>query len=478
MNILMIGSECVPFIKTGGLADVMGSLPRELVRNGTRVTVMLPYYSKIPESYKNATRRVDEFTAELGQIKRKCVIRELVSNGVRTLFLDCDECFGVDWIYGYGDFEAQRFALFCRAALESIRVLRLKPDVIHCNDWHTGMIPLLLKTQYAHDGSFRGIKTVFTIHNLRYQGLFDINCIKGLLSIPDEYFIPDRIEYYGSASFMKAGIIFSDIVTTVSQQYALEIQTQQYGEGLDGVLRQRDGALFGILNGIACDEFNPETDDALPENFSCSNLRGKTVCKDALRGAMRLDDTCDAIIGVVSRLTEQKGFELVREAAQRLMSRRVQFAVLGTGDRGTVDFFRTFAGENPGRVGYRDEYNDSLARLIYAGSDFFLMPSMFEPCGLSQLIAMRYGTLPIVRETGGLKDTVVPYNRFTGEGTGFSFAQFSADDMVGAIDRALECYADKEATHRMIVQAMSSDFSWKASAKRYIELYDKMLRRD
>lgn len=475
MKALFLSAEATPFIKTGGLADVAGTLPRALRAEGVKPVLMMPLYGQIDEKYKKRMKVLTEFTVELGWRKQPCVVRGLTKNYIRCYFIENNYYFNRDYIYGAGTDEAERYAFFCRAALESLKHLRIRPDLIHCNDWHTGMVPLLLKTQYLNHYKYKGVKTLFTIHNLRYQGVFDWANVHDLLNIGPEHFVPDGIEYYGGASFMKAGIAYSDAVNTVSPTYAVEIQTPAYGEGLDGLLRSRSIALSGIMNGIDMDEYNPSTDKELPAGYSAENQRGKQLNKAALQRKLGLYERPDIpLIGIVSRLTEQKGFSLIAQAAERIVDLNIQLAVLGKGEARFEALFRRMADLRPNMIAYLPEQNEGLARMVYGGADMFLMPSMYEPCGISQLIAMRYGTLPIVRETGGLKDSVEPYNAFTGEGTGFTFSHYSSDDMLGAIIRACECHADEAAWGRLISRAMTRDFSWGASAREYTDLYQRL----
>lgn len=471
MKVLFTSAEAVPFVKTGGLGDVMGTLPRALVKKGVECDVILPLFGSIGEEYRSRLSRLTSFCCTLDGQSYNCTVHTLALNGVRFFFVENNDLFGGS-VYG-GD-EALKFSFFCRAVLEALPHIGI-PDIIHANDWHTGMILLLLEEQYRHIPAYRNIKTVFMIHNLRYQGLFPIDRIKRLLYLPDSCFTFDKIEYYGNASFMKAGIVYCHKILTVSPTYAGEIQTQYYGEGLDGLLRYRQSSLSGILNGVSYESFDPATDPALPLHYSADEPEGKAACKATLQAQLGLGASNDTpIIGMVSRLTQQKGFSLIEEAFDELMKRSVQLAIIGQGDGHWEWFFHAMQQKYPERIGFRAEYSDSVSRLIYAGSDMFLMPSLFEPCGISQMIAMKYGTLPIVRETGGLKDTVVPYNKFTGEGTGFSFAEATSSDMLNAIDRAIACYNDKNAWQRLMRQAMECDFSWNSSTDKYIELYREL----
>ena len=475
-KILHVASECVPFVKTGGLADVVGALPRALAKAGHDVRVILPKYGQIAEHYRNEMTHVTDFYLDLGWRHVFCGIEQLCQDGVTYYFVDNEYLFYRHYIYGWGNDEAERYAFFCRAVLNSLERIGFIPDVLHCHDWQSGMVPFLLKTQYAHLPAFSGIKTVFTIHNLQYQGLSNWPHVQEMLSIPDEYFRPDVLEFHGDLSFMKAGLTYADQLTTVSPTYAKEIQTPDYGERLEGLLSARQGQLHGILNGIDVLEYDPATDPKISSVYTAGDLSGKAACKRSLQEEFGLEQNPKAmLIGMVGRLNTQKGLDLVEQVLGDFMQDEVQLVILGDGDAHFANFFSGSCEQYRGKLGAYIGFNLDLAHRIYAGCDAFLMPSLFEPCGLSQLIALRYGTLPIVRETGGLVDTVTSYNEQTGEGNGFSFAPYRASDMLYTIRRANYFYhMQKDVWHTLQQRAMSGDYSWDASARAYLELYSQV----
>ncbi len=478
MKVLFAASECVPFVKTGGLADVAGVLPRELCGLGDDVRVILPKYATMPDAFKNALTHVCDFAVPLGWRSQNCSVETLVHKGVRYYFVGNDYYFGRSYIYGgFTNDEAERYAFFCKAIVEALPHIGFFPEVLHCNDWQTGLCPALLKLKYIMLPDYRGIKTVFTIHNLMYQGTFAWDFVEELISLGQENFTSDKLEYHGCISFMKAGLVYSDAITTVSPTYASEIQTEAYGCGLDGLLRARSAALFGIVNGIDRQEYDPETDELLTARYSTRDLSGKALCKATLQREMELEvNLSTPVVAMVTRLTSQKGVDLVERVLEDMLKQDLQLCVLGRGEPHYEQLFSWAAWRYPGRVSARFELNEGLSKRIYAGADMFLMPSAFEPCGLSQLIAMRYGTLPIVRETGGLADTVKPYNKFTDEGVGFSFANYNAHDMLYAVERAVQLYAEERpAWERMMLRAMKMNFSWDISARRYKVLYNGLL---
>lgn len=475
MKILFAASECTPFIKTGGLADVAGTLPAALARAGADARVILPKYRDIPQCWKERMRSLLSFYVNLGWRRQYCGIDYIELDGVTYYFVDNEFYFGRDKVYGSGQEEGERFGFFCRAVLETLRHIGFFPDVLHCNDWQTGMIPALLKMQYQGDDRYRAVKTVYTIHNLRYQGLFSWKYIEELLGIEERYYSPDMLEYYGCLSFMKAGVVFGDEITTVSPTYAGEIQTAYYGEKLDGLMRARSGNLSGILNGINPAEYNPADDMWLPVHFSADDLSGKALCKADLQREMGLEVRPDVpLIGMITRLCDQKGLDLVECVLDDIMQRDVQIMLLGKGDEHYQDLFSWAAWRYQGRLACRIELNNPLSHRIYAACDMLLMPSQFEPCGLTQMIAMRYGTIPIVRETGGLKDSVKPYNKYEDSGNGFSFCNYNAHEMLAKIDDAIGYYRQGEVWERLMLRAMGSDFSWDRSAQKYMELYEKL----
>ena len=477
MKILFTTSECVPFVKTGGLADVVGALSPVLAAKGNDVRVILPLYSAIPEEYTNQMRHELDFEVELGWRKQYCGIESLVYNGVTYYFVDNKYYFGRSYIYGMGGDEHERFGFFCRSVLNALPMLDFKPDIIHANDWQSGMIPALLRIQYDSLPFYAGIRTVYTIHNLQYQGIFGIGDVQDILGLGDEYFTDDKLECYGCANFMKAGLVYADEITTVSPSYAEEIQTAYYGERMDGLLRARRNNLSGVLNGIDIIEYDPEHDPLIPANFTADDLSGKAECKRALQEELGLEQNPDApIIAIISRLSSQKGLDLVDRVISEIMDDNVQLVVLGMGDAKYVNLFSWAEQQYAGRVAARFKMDGALAHRIYAGADIFLMPSQFEPCGLSQMISLRYGTLPVVRETGGLRDTVLSYNEANGAGNGFSFFNYNAHDMLYTLRRATGFYRDHKDVWALLQhRAMTGDYSWAHSAEMYISLYRDML---
>ena len=417
-KILMCSSEVSPFAKTGGLGDVVGALPQALVKLGHDVRVVMPKYGCIPVEYKNAMEFKFFIYVPVGWRRKYCGVFELKKSGVTYYFVDNEYYFGDPYIYKWNDLE--RFAFFDKAVLELIRHLDFKPDVIHCNDWQTGMIPVMLNAYYVNDDFYKGTKTVFTIHNLRYQGIYSPDVVADFFSLDNSFFTNDKLEFHGCANLLKGGIVYSDYVTTVSPTYAQEIQTPLGGERLDGLLFARSNNLYGIINGIDTDEYNPKTDKYIPENYDLRNVFSKKKAnKVKLQEELGLTvDPDKAMIGIVSRLVDQKGFDIIADAMGEITSMDVQLVVLGTGTSNYEELFKQNAWYHPKKVSANITFSNEMAHKIYAASDLFLMPSLFEPCGLSQMIAMRYGTIPIVRETGGLKDSVQPYNEFTGEGNG------------------------------------------------------------
>ena len=477
MKVLFAASECEPFIKTGGLADVVGTLPRALSAQGVEVSVVLPKYRDIPKKWKKQMRHQMSFYVNLGWRRQYCGIETLEYEGVTYIFIDNEAYFGFEGVYRTGDYEGERFAFFARAVLEALAHTGFMPDVLHCNDWQTGMIPVLLSTQYKQVPGYERIKTVFTVHNLAYQGVFPWEQISELLGLEEGCFTPDSLEFYGGASFMKGGLKYADLVTTVSQTYAEEIRRPEFGENLDGFIRDQVREVAGILNGIDMEKFNPETDTRIAHHFSGRKLaQGKRACKKALQQELGLEVRADVpILCMITRLTPQKGLDLLETVFEDIFYRDVQLALLGSGDQKYVDLFNWGAYRFPGRCGVYIGMNEGLSHRIYAGADLFLMPSRFEPCGLSQMIAMRYGTLPIVRETGGLRDTVIPYNEYKDMGYAFSFTKYNAHDMLYTIDRALGFYWDKPLWRKLQKRAMELDFSWSSSAREYEKLYNRVL---
>jgi starch synthase len=474
MNILFVGSECVPFAKTGGLADVLGALPKSLQKMGADVRVILPKFEIIPESYKSKMKPVASFDVQLGWRSQYCGLQELEHEGIHYYFIDNEYFFRRQGLYGYGD-EAERFSYFSKAVLDAIPHMNFTPDVIHCHDWQAALIPVLLKAHYRHLDQYASIKTMLTIHNLKYQGWFNRSLLQDLLSLGNEYFYWDALGMYDGGSCLKGGLAFADILTTVSKTYAEEIQTPFFGENLDSVLRYRKDDLYGIVNGIDNDLYNPSTDANIAYPYT-NDWSTKLKNKAALQEECGLPvDEKKVVIGIVSRLVEQKGLDLIDRILHEILELPVQVVVLGTGEYRYEQMFRHYNGYRSKQVSAHITFNESFAHRIYAGADLFLMPSLFEPCGIGQLLALRYLTVPIVRETGGLKDTVQAFNPATGEGTGFTFHDYNAHEMLFAISRAVELYADKQTWGQLIQNIASLDYGWDASAKEYFALYTKMV---
>ena len=473
-KILFITSEVYPFIKTGGLGDVAYALPKELNRQGYETRVMCPLYKDIPQQYKDNMVKVCDFTVPVGWRNQYCGLFRTELDGTTFYFLDNEFYFLRGGAYGYYD-DGERFAFFNRGALEAILHMDdFAPDILHINDWHTGMIPVLMRHFYY--GTKAHCKTLLTIHNLKFQGIYPKQTLTELLCLNDSYFTEDKVKFYDCISFMKAAIVFSDYVTTVSPTYALEIQNDFFGEGLNGILNKYNHKLKGVLNGLDYEINNPKTDSKIFANYSYAKPDNKTVNKVELQKQLGLvQDPNMPMIGIVSRMTAQKGFDLVIAMIEQIMQENVQLVLLGTGDSKYEDVFRYYAHRYPERVSANLYFSDELARRIYAGSDLFLMPSLFEPCGLGQLIALRYGSIPLVRETGGLKDTIEPYNEFENKGNGFSFTNFNAHDMMNVIRYALNVYRNnKENWQKLIKRAMRCNYSWEKAAKNYIDIYENL----
>ncbi len=476
----MVSSEVAPFAKTGGLGDVLGALPQALVASGHDVRVIMPKYGSIPEKFASEMNFLFFDFVPLGWRSKYCGVFSLEKNGVTYYFIDNEEYFGVpssgdNYLYKWNDLE--RFAFFDKAAMEILPKLDFCPDTVHCHDWQTGMIPVILDAYYKRNDFYGNIKTVFTIHNLKYQGIYSIDATKDFFSLDDYYFTGDKLEFHGCANLLKAGIVYSDYVTTVSPSYASEIRSPMGGEGLDGLLDARQNSLFGIINGIDYNEYNPKTDPYIFEKYGVSDCsKGKKKNKTELQAQLGLPiDGEKVMIGLVSRLVDQKGLDIIAYAMDELMGMDIQFVILGTGEEKYENMFRHYAWCNPEKVSANITFSNEMAHKIYAACDLFLMPSLFEPCGLGQLIALSYGTIPVVRETGGLKDTIKAYNEFTGEGNGFSFAEYNAHDMVYTIRRAIGFFSDKRVWNKLVKNAMKQDFSWTESAKKYEELYNSLI---
>jgi starch synthase len=477
VKVLFTVSECVPFIKSGGLADVAGALPKELHSLGTDVRVMLPKYGKISNVYRNQMRKIKEFSVPLGWRKQYCGIEELMLDGITYYFIDNEYYFNRESLYGFND-DGERFSFFNKAVLESFVHLDFFPDVIHCHDWHTAMIPFLLRVNYYQKERYGFIKTVFTIHNLQFQGIFPKEVLTELLGINKRYFHPHYMEFFGNVNFMKGGILAADKITTVSPTYRSEIQSDYLGEKLDGLLKVRDDDLIGILNGIDEKLYNPQEDNYITYPYGISNLENKKRCKQEIQHHFHLPATKDsALMVMVTRLTAQKGLDLVKCVLDEILSDDIQMIVLGTGDWEFEQYFLRMGTKHPDKLKVQIGFDEGLAHRLYAGADLFLMPSLFEPCGLGQLIAMKYGAIPIVRETGGLNDTVQAFNEYTGKGNGFSFHDFNAHDMLYTIRRGIHFYHQKEVWEKIMISAMSKDYSWAQSAFKYNHLYAELITR-
>lgn len=473
-KILFVASEAVPFIKTGGLADVAGTLPKSFDPKEFDVRVVIPKYRAIPEKYREQMKYLTHFYMDFAGENRYVGVMEMVWSGITFYFIDNEYYFYGPKPYEDGIWDLEKFAYFSKAALSILPLIDFQPDVIHCHDWQTGLVPVYLKTDFCRGDFFSEMKSVMTIHNLKFQGRWNQEDIMRITGLPGYLFTSDKLESYGSANYLKGGLVYADWITTVSPSYADEIKMAFYGEGLNGLMSARSGQLSGILNGIDYDEYNPETDDKIVSPYNANNFRKlKVKNKLALQEELGLEKDKDKfMIGIVSRLTDQKGLDLVAYMMDQICAKDVQLVVLGTGDSRYEGMFKHYAWKYPDRVSANIFYSDPLSHQIYASCDAFLMPSLFEPCGLSQLMSLRYGTVPIVRETGGLRDTVQPYNQYESTGTGFSFTNYNAHDMMNVINLAKKVYyEDKQEWNRIIDRGMAADFSWKASARRYEDLY-------
>ena len=478
MNVVFAASECVPFSKTGGLADVVGALPKDLVELGHSVSVYLPKYKQT--KLAEAKVLLPSVTIPFDDEYRFCSVLDGGKHaGVQFYFIDYPPFFDRDGLYGTsaGDYpdNAERFALYCRAVLEASKILGV-PEIFHCHDWQSALVPILLKTSYADDPVFRKTVTVFTIHNLGYQGLFPPDTLP-LLMLPWDLFTIGKLEFWGKVNFLKGALVFSDTLTTVSRKYSQEIQNSEYGFGLEGVLRSRAGQLTGILNGVDYDEWAPEKDPFIARQYSRNNLEGKKECKRDLLGQFGLDAKANAdlpVIGILSRFVAQKGFDLIAEIADDMARLPVVFTVLGSGDKVYEDLFRRLGREFPGKFAVKILYDNALAHKIEAGADMFLMPSRYEPSGLNQMYSLRYGTVPIVRTTGGLDDSVQQWNAASGTGTGFKFSAYSGSALLGSMREALQAFNDKAVWKKLMLSGMSKDFSWTASAKEYAKIYERL----
>ena len=477
-KILFAASEAVPFIKTGGLADVTGSLPKYFDRSRYDVRVIIPKYLCMDENLKSQLKFRCHFYVHLNWRRQYVGIFEAKQDGITYYFVDNEFYFAGDKLYNELYQDIEKFAFFSKAVIEALPYLDFCPDIIHCHDWQTGLIPVFLRTLYGDERYYSGIKTVFSIHNLQFQGRWNLEAVMDITGLPEQIFTCDKLESYGEANYLKGGVVYADAITTVSDTYAYEITTEQGGEGLDGLLRARKDSLYGILNGLDYQEYNPQKDPYISYHFGTDDFyKGKKENKKALQRELGLPEQEDALLlGMVSRMTNQKGFDLVAYIMDELLStENVQIAVLGTGQQEYQDMFCYFAGKYPDKIKVHIGYSEEKAHRIYASCDAFLMPSLFEPCGLSQLMSLRYGTVPIVRETGGLKDTVEAYNEYEHTGTGFSFANYNAHEMLGVIRYAISVYQkNRNEWDQIALRGMKKDFSWNTSARKYEALYDKL----
>ena len=475
MKILYVAAEAVPFAKTGGLADVAGSLPKALKADGVDVRVIMPKFGKIPEAYRNAMEHVYDGELPVAWRKKYVGLDKYELDGVTYYFVDNEEYFNREGFYGYDD-DAERFSFFSRAVLDLLQAMDFWPDVIHTNDWHAGLVNVFLKLEHMGDARYERIKTVYTIHNLKYQGVFPKDVMPDVLGLDWKYFNNGDLEFYDAVNFMKGGIIYADAITTVSKTYAKEIQYPYFGEHLDGLLRSREQDISGIVNGIDYSVYNPRTDKYIFETYDEESLDRKLDNKIALQKSLGLPERRNVpLIAIVSRLVEPKGMDLVvRMMDEILQHEEIQLVVLGTGEKRYEDWFKGLAWRYPKKVSVNIYFSNELAQRIYAGADIFLMPSKYEPCGIGQLIALRYGTIPVVRQTGGLKDTVQQYNKYTQEGNGFVFENYNAHEMMYALKRALSFYGNYEIWHKIQFNAVQADYSWKRSAKEYEALYERL----
>ena len=475
MKILYVAAEAVPFAKTGGLADVAGSLPKALKADGVDVRVIMPKFGKIPEAYRNAMEHVYDGELPVAWRKKYVGLDKYELDGVTYYFVDNEEYFNREGFYGYDD-DAERFSFFSRAVLDLLQAMDFWPDVIHTNDWHAGLVNVFLKLDHMGDARYERIKTVYTIHNLKYQGVFPKDVMPDVLGLDWKYFNNGDLEFYDAVNFMKGGIIYADAITTVSKTYAKEIQYPYFGEHLDGLLRSREQDLSGIVNGIDYSVYNPRTDKYIFETYDEGSLDRKLDNKTELQKSLGLPERRKVpLIAIVSRLVEPKGMDLVvRMMDEILQHEEIQLVVLGTGEKRYEDWFKGLAWRYPKKVSVNIYFSNELAQRIYAGADIFLMPSKYEPCGIGQLIALRYGTIPVVRQTGGLKDTVQQYNKYTQEGNGFVFENYNAHEMMYALKRALSFYGNYEIWHKIQFNAVQADYSWKRSAKEYEALYERL----
>lgn len=481
LKILFVAAEAVPFSKTGGLGDVVGSLPKELKKQEIDARVILPNYQDIPEKYKKEMVLKTKFVVQVGWRQKYCGVLEMEYQGITFYFIDNEYYFKRHGFYGYDD-DAERFGFFARAVLESLNQIDFMPDILHCHDWHTGMVSVLFDADYRKLPEYAHIKTLFTIHNLRYQGIFPKEILQDVLGLDWKFFTPDGVEFNNTVNFLKGGLAYSDMISTVSRTYAAEIQDPYFGEQLDGFLRKHQDVLVGIINGIDYEDYNPATDKKIFTNYDVKSLTKRTENKLALQKQLGLAVDADIpMLAIVSRLVGPKGIDLMERRLVDMLkemsidNHEAQLVVLGTGEARYENFFRYIAWQYPGKISASIMFDDALARQIYAGADMFLMPSLYEPCGIGQLIAMRYGCVPIVRETGGLRDTVEPYDEEVGTGNGVSFANYNAHEMSDAIDAAIAMFRNKKQWQQVVSNGMKSDYSWQKSAQQYKEVYKKMV---
>ncbi len=477
-NILFVASESVPFMKTGGLADVVGSLPKYFNKDEFDVRVVIPKYLSMPWEYTQRLEFISYFYMDIGYRNTYVGVFKLVHDGVTFYFIDNEGYFGGSRPYGDIKWDLEKFTYFSRAALSILPVVGFKPDIIHCHDWQTGLVPVYMKDSFRGGDFYKDMKSIMTIHNLKFQGVWDVKTIQALSGLSDYYFTPDKLKDFEDANLLKGGIAYADFVTTVSETYAEEIKMPFYGEGLDGLMRARSNNLCGIVNGIDYNEYNPETDPKIYKNYNAINFRKeKFKNKVELQKQLGLEvNEKKFMIGIVSRLTDQKGLDLIAYVMDQMCSDDIQLVVLGTGEERYENMFRYFDWKYDNKVSANIYYSEDMSHKIYAACDAFLMPSLFEPCGLSQLMSLRYGTIPIVRETGGLRDTVQPYNQFESTGTGFSFSNYNAHEMLDAVRYAEQIYYDKKREwNKMVDRAMAADFSWSNSAGKYENLYNWLL---
>lgn len=478
-KILFVASECVPFIKTGGLADVVGTLPKMFDKNKFDVRVVLPNYTCIPWEYRSKFSYITHFYMDMGWFNEPhhVGIMTMQYEGITYYFIDNEYYFSGWAPYGTMRFDIEKYCFFSKAVLSILPTIDFKPDIIHCHDWQAGLVPVFLKNMFQDNSFYWNIKTIMTIHNLKFQGIWDIKTIQGITGLPKELFTPDKLEYQKDANMLKGGLVYSDYITTVSHTYAGEIQMPYYGEGLDGLLRARNQSLCGIINGIDYGEYDPISDNKIFHNYSVWNFRSEKVKnKRALQEQLGLPVADNKyMIGIISRLTDQKGLDLIDWVMKEICDENTQFVVVGTGDNQYENMFKHYQWIMPERVSANIFYSDDLAHKLYAAADSLLMPSRFEPCGLTQLIALRYGTVPIVRETGGLKDTVEPYNEYEGVGTGFTFSNYNADEMLSIINYSKKVYFENRSEwNNIIMRGMRMDYSWNRSARVYEDLYNRL----